>query len=84
MLVMIPQLMRWTDNIRILEVMAEAGFLSDELARKITEIYFFYREFTHKQALQGGKTPIALDDNIGQCRDVVRQLWQQMMSVPES
>ncbi|MCB1754632.1 MAG: bifunctional [glutamate--ammonia ligase]-adenylyl-L-tyrosine phosphorylase/[glutamate--ammonia-ligase] adenylyltransferase [Gammaproteobacteria bacterium] len=73
------ELLAWTDNLRILETLARGGFLSPESADRVIEVYFTYRKFTHEQALQGTKHPVALDATIEACRDEVRDVWTRLM-----
>ncbi len=75
-----PQLMVWTDNLRLLETLAEVGFLSKEEAERAIEIYFTYREFTHLQALQGKKIPVLLDESIKACQRDIQEIWNRVMA----
>ena len=47
-----PALTRWTDNIRILETLAECGLMQAETAQALTEAYKAYRAQAHRLALQ--------------------------------
>lgn len=75
----VPDLMDWTDNVRILETLSSTGFLNAQLSDRVTEIYFSYREYTHKRALQGDISPVMLDADIEKCREDINQVWQQLM-----
>ncbi|MDO6461569.1 bifunctional [glutamate--ammonia ligase]-adenylyl-L-tyrosine phosphorylase/[glutamate--ammonia-ligase] adenylyltransferase [Granulosicoccaceae sp. 1_MG-2023] len=75
-----PALTDWTDNLRIIDTLAEAGFLTGEQAARIMEVYFTYRGHTHTQALQGvNKHPVPLTDEIKRCRDDILALWTHLV-----
>jgi len=75
----VPALLDWTDNIRLLQALADNGFMAHDTAEQLTEIYFQYREHTHKQALQGGAVPVALDAHIEANRAEVIRAWDALM-----
>lgn len=47
-----PALTRWTDNIRILETLADCGLMQADTAQALTEAYKAYRAQAHRLALQ--------------------------------
>ena len=47
-----PELARWPDNVRILEVLGREGLLDRDLASDLTEAYLAYRGAAHQLALQ--------------------------------
>jgi glutamate-ammonia-ligase adenylyltransferase len=47
-----PSLTRWTDNIRILETLADTGLMEVATAQALTEAYKAFRAQAHKLALQ--------------------------------
>lgn len=47
-----PELTRWPDNVRILEVLGREGLLQESLAAGLTEAYLAYRGAAHQLALQ--------------------------------
>jgi [glutamine synthetase] adenylyltransferase / [glutamine synthetase]-adenylyl-L-tyrosine phosphorylase len=47
-----PSLTRWTDNIRILETLADTGLMKAVTAQALTEAYKAFRAQAHKLALQ--------------------------------
>ena len=74
-----PALTDWTDNLRIIERLSEAGFLCADQAARIMEVYFTYRGYTHTQALQGQKSPVPMNDEITRCRDDMLALWTHLV-----
>ncbi|CAD5107060.1 bifunctional [glutamate--ammonia ligase]-adenylyl-L-tyrosine phosphorylase/[glutamate--ammonia-ligase] adenylyltransferase [Zestomonas carbonaria] len=72
-----PQLLRWTDNIRILDELGEAGLLPEEDARLLQEVYKAYRSAAHRLALQ--KQPgVVSGDQFHAERRAVMRLWRAM------
>jgi glutamate-ammonia-ligase adenylyltransferase len=47
-----PSLTRWTDNIRILETLADTGLMEAATAQALTEAYKAFRAQAHRLALQ--------------------------------
>ncbi len=47
-----PDMLHWSDNVRILEVMGECGLLDVEVSEQLTENYKSMRSVIHKRALQ--------------------------------
>ncbi|WP_250656597.1 bifunctional [glutamate--ammonia ligase]-adenylyl-L-tyrosine phosphorylase/[glutamate--ammonia-ligase] adenylyltransferase [Alkalimarinus coralli] len=47
-----PELLKWSDNVRILEEMAKCELLDIESSERLTEIYKSMRSLIHKRALQ--------------------------------
>lgn len=78
----IPALITYTDNIRILECLAQSGILSTQEVDQLTCAYKAFRALGHKLALQQQSNVIAintLDDEIRAARDKVSALWQSLM-----
>ncbi|ORC58029.1 bifunctional glutamine synthetase adenylyltransferase/deadenyltransferase, partial [Pseudomonas floridensis] len=72
-----PGLLRYTDNIRILEGLEEAGLLSDADASLLREAYKAYRSAAHRQALQKQAGVVSGDQFHSERREVMR-IWAQM------
>lgn len=73
-----PALTHYTDNIRILGSLAEAGLVSDDQAEQLIEAYKTYRSAVHRLALQGLPSTIA-GDQFPIERSVVTNYWQQLL-----
>ncbi|MEX5571905.1 bifunctional [glutamate--ammonia ligase]-adenylyl-L-tyrosine phosphorylase/[glutamate--ammonia-ligase] adenylyltransferase [Pseudomonas lijiangensis] len=69
-----PALLRYTDNIRILEGLEEAGLLPDADASLLREAYKAYRAAAHRQALQNQAGTVAGDQFEVERREVMR-IW---------
>lgn len=73
-----PELTQWSDNIRQMEALGQAGVLPVEDAEGLREVYITLRSCIHRRALQN------LDDKVeGQAfseeRQYVRSVWQKIM-----
>ena len=73
-------LCEYSDNVRLLERLAGGGFVSESIAKDLTDIYCRYRNRTHRLALQAQTTKIALSEYEPE-RKVVRQYWEQLLEV---
>ncbi|WP_134676059.1 bifunctional [glutamate--ammonia ligase]-adenylyl-L-tyrosine phosphorylase/[glutamate--ammonia-ligase] adenylyltransferase [Ectopseudomonas khazarica] len=72
-----PQLLEFTDNIRILEGLERVGLMSAEDAGLLREVYKVYRSAAHRQALQ--KQPgVVPGDQFQDERHAVMRLWRQL------
>ncbi|WP_432697218.1 bifunctional [glutamate--ammonia ligase]-adenylyl-L-tyrosine phosphorylase/[glutamate--ammonia-ligase] adenylyltransferase [Marinobacterium sp. YM272] len=73
-----PELLRWSDNIRMLESIEEAGLLPPEQAEELREIYKAYRAFGHRQTMQNQPTVVS-GDQLGEYRERISDYWAQLM-----
>lgn len=69
-----PGLTRWSDNVRILELMAQQNIMSEEEARALTRAYVTLRDELHHLALQTLPGHVALDHFVDE-RERVRLSW---------
>ena len=75
-----PALSRYTDNIRILETLAEVGRLVPADAAALITYYKAYRSLGHQRALQQESTLISGDQPVFAAeRDHVRALWAALL-----
>ena len=72
-----PALTRYTDNIRILEGLEQAGLIPAADASLLREVYKAYRSAAHRQALQKQAGVIAGDQFAAERREVLR-IWGQL------
>jgi glutamate-ammonia-ligase adenylyltransferase len=73
-----PELTTFTDNVRLLEGLAEQGFITTEQAHALKHAYCTYRDFGHRQVLQGHKARVT-GDEFQSLRVQVEQLWHEYM-----
>lgn len=71
-------LVTYTDNIRLLDGLAQIGTLSEQVTEQLKQAYCCYRDYGHKQALQGDKA-VASEESFAQSRAQVERIWQQVM-----
>ncbi|WP_269618784.1 bifunctional [glutamate--ammonia ligase]-adenylyl-L-tyrosine phosphorylase/[glutamate--ammonia-ligase] adenylyltransferase [Zhongshania sp. BJYM1] len=76
-----PPLTNYTDNIRILESLAEQGLISTSDTRTLIDAYKAFRSQAHRLSLQEQKGLIA-DTALGTEREIVSRFWQQLMLSP--
>lgn len=75
-----PALTRYTDNIRILETLAEVGKLTHEQAQALIGFYKIYRSIGHQRALQQESGVLSAEQPLfASERQHVRQLWLQVL-----
>ncbi|MHC8311458.1 bifunctional [glutamate--ammonia ligase]-adenylyl-L-tyrosine phosphorylase/[glutamate--ammonia-ligase] adenylyltransferase [Pseudomonas sp. GT1P32] len=72
-----PPLLRWTDNIRILEELEHEGLMPAEDASLLREAYKAYRSAAHRQALQKDAGVIPGDQFADERRQVLR-IWKEL------
>jgi [glutamine synthetase] adenylyltransferase / [glutamine synthetase]-adenylyl-L-tyrosine phosphorylase len=72
----------YTDNVRLLEGLADYGFLTKTEAALLKTAYCTYRDYGHKQVLQGDKAIID-ESEVKNLRRQVETIWQQIMIINE-
>ncbi|MCO7228970.1 bifunctional [glutamate--ammonia ligase]-adenylyl-L-tyrosine phosphorylase/[glutamate--ammonia-ligase] adenylyltransferase [Halomonas sp. CnH100-B] len=73
-----PALITYSDNIRILETLAESGHITQEEAEQLRDAYLAYRSRTHRAALTGDKA-LGQVSEFAEHRQVVTRLWQRFL-----
>jgi len=68
----------YTDNVRLLEGLQQQGFMSQADAELLKAAYCTYRDFGHKQVLQGDKAVIA-EVEVAKMSAQVEQIWHEYM-----
>ena len=77
-----PELARWSDNVRILEVLGREGLLSRDEAALLTRAYLEYRGVAHQLALQQQPGEVA-GNLFASERAQVSAQWQALLGVAE-
>ncbi|MFV3404344.1 MULTISPECIES: bifunctional [glutamate--ammonia ligase]-adenylyl-L-tyrosine phosphorylase/[glutamate--ammonia-ligase] adenylyltransferase [Pseudomonas] len=72
-----PSLLRWTDNIRLLEELEQAGLMPAADAVLLREVYKAFRSASHRQALQKQAGVIDAAQFVDERRQV-RRIWGQL------
>ncbi|MDR2876461.1 MAG: bifunctional [glutamate--ammonia ligase]-adenylyl-L-tyrosine phosphorylase/[glutamate--ammonia-ligase] adenylyltransferase [Chromatiales bacterium] len=78
-----PALLRWTDNMRLLETLQNVGLLSREEAQTMMDAYRAYRARIHRLALQESSDTLAADDEFTAEREAVIALWRRLLEEPD-
>jgi glutamate-ammonia-ligase adenylyltransferase len=73
-----PRLMDFPDNIRQLEILADAGKLPRDEAAALADAYRSYRARQHKLTLQGAEALVA-DSEYAELRSAVRDSWTRLI-----
>ncbi|WP_020679343.1 bifunctional [glutamate--ammonia ligase]-adenylyl-L-tyrosine phosphorylase/[glutamate--ammonia-ligase] adenylyltransferase [Marinobacterium rhizophilum] len=73
-----PQLLEYTDNIRILDAAEQVGLFTPDDADILREAYKAYRSVGHRLSLQEQSSVIA-DSEMGSYRAAVSRIWVQLM-----
>ena len=77
-----PELLRYTDNIRLLEGLARAGALTAQDADLLSDIYRVYRAKVHQLTLL--KEPIVADARaFDEQRQAVVRMWRTLLECDE-
>ncbi|WP_372613628.1 bifunctional [glutamate--ammonia ligase]-adenylyl-L-tyrosine phosphorylase/[glutamate--ammonia-ligase] adenylyltransferase [Halomonas sp.] len=77
-----PDLLAWSDNIRILETLEATDRLPEEDCRRLRDAYIAFRGAAHRSALtrEAGR---GRDADYHQHRQAVIALWQRLLEPPE-
>ena len=73
-----PELTTFSDNIRIIGDLEQAGLLSAEDAEQLIEAYKDYRSAGHRLSLQGVDSSVP-QEQFQQQRRNVKRIWQQKL-----
>lgn len=73
-----PQLARWSDNIRLLEALADSGQLAPQSAAALTDAYKAYRSVGHRLQLQAQPARLPGEALLEQ-RRAVQAVWAELM-----
>ena len=73
-----PELLRYSDNIRQLEGLADTACVPRDTARLLTDTYRAYRKLLHRGYLSGRSEPVGESDVV-ELREPVRRIWQAQM-----
>ncbi len=75
----IPELLRYTDNLRILEQLSATAKLSDDDATLLATAYRYYRKLANHCVLEGLPTSVPLE-KVAKYQPHVTKIWQQWLN----
>ena len=78
-----PDLLVWTDNIRLLETLSKLGLLNDNMAERLMGVYKVLRAVYHRSALQD-QPPLVPCDKLAEERALVQDIWSCLMYEKEN
>ncbi len=73
-----PSLLKWTDNVRILQTLVETGIMNDYQAHFLKDTYLTYRATVHKLSLQE-KLAVVPENRFRVQRASVEKIWKHYM-----
>jgi glutamate-ammonia-ligase adenylyltransferase len=71
-------LLKWTDNLRLLEAIAAAGLLPADEARHLAEAYLGLRQRINRLALQD-EPPLVGNEELADYRETVAAVWDRVL-----
>ncbi|WP_373568246.1 bifunctional [glutamate--ammonia ligase]-adenylyl-L-tyrosine phosphorylase/[glutamate--ammonia-ligase] adenylyltransferase [Marinimicrobium sp. ABcell2] len=74
-----PELVEYTDNIRILGALENSGLLSSKHVAQLIDAYKAYRSVGHRLALQRQEAVLQGDEHFVDERKIVTGLWRQLL-----
>ena len=78
-----PELLAYTDNLRLLEIISRAGLMSAEEVTQLTDAYFAIRRRINHLALQE-QPPMAGIDELASHREAVARIWDRYLGPYEA
>lgn len=72
------ELLRWTDNVRILETLIETGIIEDHIGRLLKKAYLTYRLAAHRLSLQEKPAKVPAD-RFYDLRENTQKIWDDFL-----
>lgn len=76
-----PDLLRWTDNIRLIKTLANHGILDETQAERLASSYRTLRASVHRRALNE-KSAFLSEDELLSERKLVKKMWVSLLEEP--
>ena len=77
----VPELLNWTDNVRLLEAMARCQVLSTDEAETLQRILLTYRQRVHAMALMMASSGQDAISQFDEQRQQVRRIWARVFNI---
>ncbi len=71
-----PQLLEWTDNVRLIQTLLETGVISEISAHRLKHAYLIYRAMTHRLGLQQLPARVS-PQRVQRLQQVVTHIWSE-------
>lgn len=75
-----PQLLQYTDNVRVLETAQKLGLLASSDCHQLTESYLMLRKRLHQQVLQELPSTVPIDEDLTVLRDAVVKIRSRILA----
>ena len=72
------ELLKWTDNVRLLQTLAETGVIDKHTAHLLKDAYLNYRKAVHSLSLQE-KPAIVPENQFHDLRKQIRKIWKEFI-----
>ncbi|QTA77897.1 Bifunctional glutamine synthetase adenylyltransferase/adenylyl-removing enzyme [Desulfonema limicola] len=73
-----PELLEWTDNVRLIKTLADTGIIDDITAYLLRKAYLIYRAAGHKQSLKEKHGKVK-KEQFSELRKKVIDIWEQFI-----
>lgn len=73
-----PELVKWTDNVRLIGTLAAAGIIDDITAHFLRKAYLTYRIVGHRLSLRGQPAAVP-EERFRLLRENIKELWEGFM-----
>jgi [glutamine synthetase] adenylyltransferase / [glutamine synthetase]-adenylyl-L-tyrosine phosphorylase len=70
-----PEIIRWSDNVRILNALNRTGIINDQTAHILRDGYLTYRAMVHRLSLQN-KSAIVTANRFLKLRKIILKVWE--------
>ncbi|MDX9788366.1 MAG: bifunctional [glutamate--ammonia ligase]-adenylyl-L-tyrosine phosphorylase/[glutamate--ammonia-ligase] adenylyltransferase [Desulfobacterales bacterium] len=77
-----PQLLKWTDNVRQIQALAEEKIIGDDMAHQLRTAYLTYRSMAHRLSLQEAP-PVVPADQFKAYRQTIMRFWHHVLGQPD-
>jgi len=78
-----PALLKWTDNVRLIQTLIETGAMDEYTAHVLKHAYLIYRAAAHQLSLQE-KPAMVPHDKFKRLRQRVEQIWLSYFDTPKT
>jgi [glutamine synthetase] adenylyltransferase / [glutamine synthetase]-adenylyl-L-tyrosine phosphorylase len=73
-----PEIIRWSDNVRILNALNRTGIIDDQTAHILRDGYLTYRSMVHRLSLQN-KSAVVSKNRFLKLRQIILKVWKRFL-----
>lgn len=73
-----PDIIKWSDNVRILNALSRTGIIDDQTAHILRDGYLTYRAMTHRLSLQK-KSAVVTKNRFLKLRETIMKIWEHLL-----